>query len=139
MKKKLIIFLWLVIILFGFNCNVYATGGGLRKNTIKTCPNGITYGLHSDGSGGTHWHIAITNGNNYYVSGDAILDDPCSSVTKNKGTASSRNKSNDNSNIISNGNENKKNNDASISSIKVDNEEVEIISSEMSIEVSKKA
>ena len=35
MKKKLIIFLWLIIILFGFNCNVYATGGGLRKNTIK--------------------------------------------------------------------------------------------------------
>ena len=49
MKKKLIIFLWLVIILFSFNCNVYATGGGLRKNTIKTCSNGITYGLHSDG------------------------------------------------------------------------------------------
>lgn len=106
-EKKLIIFLWLVIILFGFNCNVYATGGGLRKNTIKTCLNGITYGLHSDGSGGTHWHVAITNGNNYYASGDAIIDDPCPSATKNEGTAGSTNKSNDNSNIISNGNENK--------------------------------
>lgn len=141
MKKKLIIFSGLVIILFGFNYNVYATGGGLRKNTIKTCPNGITYGLHSNGSGGTHWHVAITNGKNYYASGDAILDDPCPSSTKNEGTAGSTNKSNDNSNIISNENENKsqKNNDTSISSIKVDDEEVEIISSEMSIEVNKKS
>lgn len=41
--------------------------------------------MHSDGSGGTHWHVAITNGNNYYASGDAIIDDPCPSVTKNEG------------------------------------------------------
>lgn len=69
MKKKLIIFLWLVIILFGFNCNVYATGGGLQQNTIKPVQMELPYGLHSDGSGGTHWHVAITNGNNYYASG----------------------------------------------------------------------
>ena len=31
---------------------VHATGGGLRKNSIKTCPNGVTYGMHSDGHGG---------------------------------------------------------------------------------------
>ncbi len=140
MNKKSLI-LWLLIILFGFNCEVYATGGGLRKNTIKTCPNGVTYGLHSDGKGGKHWHIAVTNGNNYYASGEAILDDPCPASSKNNGTAGSTNESNKNSNNISNENNNKerKNSDVSISSIKVDNEEVENISNEMSIEVSKKS
>ena len=65
----------------------FATGGGLRKNSLKTCPNGVTYGMHSDGHGGTHWHVAVTNGNNYYASGDAIASDPCPGTTKNQGTA----------------------------------------------------
>lgn len=64
-----------------------ATAGGLQKASIKTCPNGITYGKHKDGKGGEHWHIAITNGNNYYASGDAISSDPCPKSNTNKGTA----------------------------------------------------
>ena len=64
-----------------------ATGGGLRKNSIKTCPNGITYGEHSDGHGGTHWHVAVTNGKNYYASGGEIANDPCPNSNKDKGTA----------------------------------------------------
>ena len=66
---------------------VNATGGGLRKNSIKTCPNGVTYGMHSDGHGGTHWHVAVTNGNNYYADGEAIYSDPCPGYNKNEGTA----------------------------------------------------
>lgn len=64
-----------------------ATGGGLRKNSIKTCPNGVTYGMHSDGHGGTHWHVAATNGTNYYADGEAIYSDPCPGYNKNEGTA----------------------------------------------------
>ena len=66
---------------------VNATGGGLRKSSIKTCPNGVTYGMHSDGHGGTHWHVAVTNGNNYYPDGEAIYGDPCLGYNKNEGTA----------------------------------------------------
>lgn len=64
-----------------------ATGGGLRKNSIKTWPNGVTYGMHSDGHGGTHWHVAATNGTNYYADGEAIYSDPCPGYNKNEGTA----------------------------------------------------
>lgn len=81
--------LLIAIVTLNLNSNVYASGGALRKNSIKTCPNGITYGLHSNGKGGTHWHVAITNGENYYPDGEAIMSDPCPSSKKNEGTAGS--------------------------------------------------
>ena len=81
--------LLIAIVILNSNINVYACGGELRKNSIKTCPNGITYGLHSDGKGGTHWHVAVTNGENYYPDGEAIMSDPCPSSKKNEGTAGS--------------------------------------------------
>lgn len=83
--KKIILLGICILLLFPLTIN--ATGGGLRKNSIKTCPNGITYGMHSDGHGGTHWHVAVTNGNNYYANGEAIYNDPCPGYTKNEGTA----------------------------------------------------
>ena len=86
MKKFVVLIL---ICMICYMPNVKATGGSLRKNTIKTCPNGVTYGLHSDGHGGTHWHVALTNGKSYYASGDAILSDPCPGHTQNNGTANS--------------------------------------------------
>lgn len=88
MKKIFLIFICIQVLL---PFSVDATGGGLRKNSIKTCPNGVTYGMHSDGKGGTHWHVAITNGNNYYADGKAIYKDPCPSSSINKGTAGSTN------------------------------------------------
>ncbi len=88
MKKILFLSICLLVTL-PFTAN--ATGGALRKNSIKTCPNGITYGMHSDGNGGTHWHVAVTNKKNYYPSGAAINDDPCPNYTKNAGTAGSTN------------------------------------------------
>ena len=87
MKK--IKLLLLLIATFLFTTNVYATGGGLRRASIKTCPDGVTYGMHSDGHGGTHWHRAATNGENYYAVGDAIYYDPCPGNTVNNGTADS--------------------------------------------------
>lgn len=68
--------------------DVSATSGALKKDSIKTCPDGITYGYHKDGAE-RHWHVAVTNGENYYPSGDAILSDPCPGYTKNNGTAGS--------------------------------------------------
>lgn len=84
--------------------NVYATGGGLRKASIKTCPDGVTYGMHSDGNGGTHWHRAATNGNNYYAVGDAIYNDPCPGSSGNQGTAESTQGGGSNNSSYSNNN-----------------------------------
>ena len=62
-----------------------ATSGRLQKGTVKTCPDGVTYGKHGDG----HWHVALVDSsNNYYASGDPIgYDDPCPISHQNQGTA----------------------------------------------------
>lgn len=90
MKKIITLGICMLILL---PLTVNATGGGLRKKSIKTCPNGVTYGMHRDGHGGTHWHVAVTNGNNYYPDGEAIHSDPCPDYNKNEGTAGSTNSS----------------------------------------------
>lgn len=128
---------------------VNATGGGLRKNSIKTCPNGVTYGMHSDGHGGTHWHVAVTNGNKYYADGEAIYSDPCPGYNKNEGTAGATGgSSNSSSNSSGNGgkssnygnnysNNNTQNNsqkevviekskDNSIKEVSIDNEQITV-------------
>lgn len=89
MKKKSILFLSVILTFSCFNSDVAATSGALRKGSIKTCPNGITYGKH--GTDNEHWHIAITNKDKYYPSGDPIPYDPCPSYTENKGTAGATN------------------------------------------------
>ena len=147
--KKYKILLFIIVSYLILLPNVYATGGGLRRASIKTCPDGVTYGMHSDGKGGTHWHRAATNGDNYYAVGDAIYSDPCPGNSGNKGTAesthggsndsSSSNNTNSNS---SNGNNNSnsssnsgvsnvppavtKSDDATIKSITIDGKSIEI-------------
>lgn len=71
MLKKIL----LVIILFT-SMNVYASSGALKKSSIKTCPDGITYGSHK-GEGTLHYHKATYNGKQYYPDGNAIANDPC--------------------------------------------------------------
>lgn len=71
MLKKIL----LVIILFT-SMNVYASSGALRKSSIKTCPDGITYGSHK-GEDTLHYHKATYNGKQYYPDGNAIANDPC--------------------------------------------------------------
>ena len=154
-------------ILFLSNClvlvlpiTVNATGGGLRKNSIKTCPNGVTYGMHGDGNGGTHWHVAVTNGNNYYADGEAIYSDPCPGHNKNEGTAgatdgSSNSSSSSSSNSGANNNYNnnysnnntqnntskeviiEKSKDNSIKNIVIDDEQIAIFDN-MSFKTAKK-
>lgn len=87
MKKKL----FLLLILF-IPLNVYASSGWLQKASIKTCPNGVTYGKHTD-----HWHVAVTDGERYYASGDVISSDPCPSSNTNQGTAGSTSSSSNSS------------------------------------------
>lgn len=111
MKKIKVIFSIIVIyfILVINITNVNATGGGLRKNSIKTCPNGVTYGLHNDGNGGTNCHTALTNGNGYYAGEEAIYSDPCLESKTNEGTAgqtSGSNNNNYNDTYNSSGNDN---------------------------------
>ena len=95
--KKTTLFIVSIFVFLLLITNVYATGGGLRRATIKTCPNGVTYGMHSDGHGGTHWHRAATNGDNYYAVGDAIYSDPCPGSSGNRGTAENTQGGNNNS------------------------------------------
>lgn len=71
MLKKIL----LVIILFT-SMNVYASSGALSNDSIKTCPDGITYGSHK-GEGTLHYHKATYNGKQYYPDGNAIANDPC--------------------------------------------------------------
>ena len=140
MKRIKIILI--LIASFLLTTNVYATGGGLRRASIKTCPDGVTYGMHSDGNGGTHWHRAATNGDNYYAVGDAIYSDPCPGNIGNKGTAESTHGGQNNSNSSNNTNNNSstsnngvastvppvvtKSDDTTIKSITVDGISIEI-------------
>lgn len=101
MKKHMIT---LILIFMILPITVNATGGGLRKSSLKTCPNGVTYGLHGDGNGGTHWHEAVTNGNNYYAKGDAIYSDPCPGSNANEGTAGATDGGSNNSSSSNNDN-----------------------------------
>lgn len=155
MKKKIRLLL-LFYLLFSYQV-VYATGGGLRKSSIKTCPNGITYGMHNDKNIGLHWHVAVTNDNNYYAQGDAIMSDPCPESTTNEGTAGATSGTNNNS---SQSNDNTNNNtiitpqnnddfhemiqqkilssDTSIKSIYIDDNVIQDISDNMQFEVTKK-
>ena len=153
MKKYLSLCILLFLILCLIDCqSVFATGGGLRRASIKTCPDGVTYGLHSDGNGGTHWHRAATNGNNYYAVGEAIYSDPCPGSTGNRGTAESTNGSSSNSNNsgYSNNSSNvsdtvnnippepQKSSDTSIQYIIINGDKLTSISDETSYETNKK-
>ena len=143
-NKNIILYL-LLFILFIIPINVFATGGKLRKSSIKTCPNGITYGLHSDGNGGTHWHVAATNGNGYFAKGDAIYSDPCPGHNANQGTAGQTSGSNNYNNSMKNDSTNNvnkevvKSSDISIKSIKIEDDIITNISDVMEYEVTKKS
>lgn len=52
-----------------------ATSGSLRSSSIKTCPDGITYGAHGSN---LHWHIATRDADgSWSPDGAAITTDPC--------------------------------------------------------------
>lgn len=69
-------------LLFSFS-NVYASSGSLRKTTIKTCPDGITYGQHGSDS---HWHVAKESETGYIASGDVLKKDPCPEIAVQSST-----------------------------------------------------
>ena len=146
-KNNNYILILLFVMLVIYPLNVTATGGGLRKNSIKTCPDGVTYGLHSDGHGGTHWHVAVTNGDNYYSSGEAIYSDPCPESKKNYGTAGQTQGSTNSSNYSNYNNSNtetnniqdpepepQKSNDTSIKYIWIDGKTIDDIKDSMEFE-----
>ena len=69
--------------------SAWATSGLLKSDSVKTCPNGTTYGQHGNG----HWHVAVRqrSGGRYQASGGEIASDPCPGYTVNQGTAASTN------------------------------------------------
>ena len=70
MKKISVILLFLILMI---PSTVLATPGYLRSDSIKTCPNGKTYGKHGNG----HWHQAKKEGSRYKAIGSPISKDPC--------------------------------------------------------------
>lgn len=87
MKKNFKLSIYIIILLVIIPTDINATSGALRKNSIKTCPNGIKYGYHSDGKGGTHWHKAESHpkmSSGWAAVGDPILNDPCPKNSQSK-------------------------------------------------------
>lgn len=146
MKRKLISMSLLLTLAFIFNTtDVFATSGALRKNSIKTCPNGITYGLHGDGAGGTHWHQAEQHSqmsSGWAAVGDPLSSDPCpkndNNTNQNNNSNSNQTNSNQSNNTskennttannnqtnTSSNNENKKSNDTSISKLTINGKSI---------------
>lgn len=146
MKRKLISMSLLLTLAFIFNTpDVFATSGALRKNSIKTCPNGITYGLHGDGAGGTHWHQAEQHSqmsSGWAAVGDPLSSDPCpkndNNTNQNNNSNSNQTNSNQSNNTskenntttnnnqtnTSSKNENKKSNDTSISKLTINGKSI---------------
>lgn len=122
MKKKII---FVIFCLFLFNINIVcATSGALRKSSIKTCPNGITYGYHGSNK---HWHVAekfSKSSSGWVAVGDSISKDPCPNLktTSNTSTKTSS------SSITKTA---KKSNDTLISKIIINNDEITNIQDEM--------
>lgn len=78
MNKKIIVLLLILGLILHIN-DVNASSGALRKNSIKTCPDGIVYGYHGS-NGKTHWHKAVKSeksSSGWIASGSQINDDPC--------------------------------------------------------------
>lgn len=73
----LIVFVWTLTLNVS---NIYASPGALRKNSIKPCSDGLNYGYHGDGNGGTHWHVAEAHSemsSGWAAVGEPIATDPC--------------------------------------------------------------
>lgn len=135
MRRKLSKGLFIIIIFFMVCDIVKATPGGLRNSSIKTCSDGITYGLHSDGNGGTHWHQAAKNSQGqYYPTGKiTYYEDPCPESNKNEGTAQNTKPSNNiktynnsNNNTSANATNTQKSNDATIKSIRINGDSIDV-------------
>lgn len=146
MKRKLISMSLLLTLAFIINTtDVFATSGALRKSSIKTCPNGITYGLHGDGAGGTHWHQAEAHSemsSGWAAVGDPLSSDPCpkndSNTNQNNNSNNNQTNSNQSNNTskennttanknqtnASSNNEKKKSNDTSISRITINGKSI---------------
>jgi len=96
MKRKFLFILFICVIIVP---NVSATSGALRKNSIKKCHNGITYGYHGS-NGKIHWHQAKADSDvssGWTSVGEAIYTDPC-----DFDNAGSSNNSNNNFDNITN-------------------------------------
>ncbi len=78
--KKFVVFILLLIMVLPNN--VLATSGALKSNSIKTCPNGITYGYHGSDN---HWHVAEKSNvkSGWSAVGDALPGDPCPAAVNN--------------------------------------------------------
>lgn len=79
MYKKVLKFIFIGLVVTLINVNyIYASSGALKKNSIKTCPDGKTYGYHGSDK---HWHEAeATNvSSGWSAVGGVLPGDPCPS------------------------------------------------------------
>lgn len=80
MKKNIFI---LVIFLFLLHpYNIYATSGALKGGSIKQCPDGNYYGMHSEEN--PHWHLAEKSNvkSGWSAVGDPLPGDPCPDTSR---------------------------------------------------------
>lgn len=75
------------ILLLSLANNAHATSGFLKAASIKTCPNGSTYGYHGSDN---HWHAAIRSESDgrWRASGNPLSGDPCPSSNASGGNSS---------------------------------------------------
>ena len=88
MNKYVVIFMCLMVVILP--CGVSASSGALKKDSIKTCPNGVTYGYHGPDN---HWHVAEKSNvkSGWSAVGEALSGDPCPSGNNSSSKTSTRN------------------------------------------------
>ncbi len=134
MKK---VFIISIVSLFIFPILINASEGALSYSSIKVCPDGTTYGAHSDGNG-KHWHKAGTDGNGFYAVGGALSGEPCPDYSKYDGDSSGNgDNSSSNGGATSSSKEKEKSSVNTIKKITVDDDEI-TISDNMTYQTEKK-
>ncbi len=75
--KKVLGLVFVIIISFILNL-ISVDAAALRKNSIKTCPNGVKYGYYVSG-GTNHWHVAqeCDSFSGWCPNGEELSGDPC--------------------------------------------------------------
>ena len=144
MKKK-VLCIFLFIIIFVLNNTISATSGALKKDSIKTCPDGITYGYHGKNE---HWHVAEKSNtkSGWSAIGEPLNSDPCPNNTTNNKLPNSNNNNSNNENVKetkqnnnSANQEEVKSNDTSIKTININDKIINDIKDEIIYEVDSKS
>lgn len=116
---------YLILVIFLFfigSVNVNASSGALKKNSIKTCPNGKIYGYHGKDN---HWHEAERSNVNsgYSAVGSPLSGDPCPKQNNNSNNSSNNNINN---NKVNSNTNNLKSGDNTLKQLIIDDKNIDV-------------